>query len=110
MIQGGDKVRADGDYLRIRILKFANTRLVGCKLGGSTSGERRREEREHDVLFPLVIGELEHRVVRRGQREIGSLVANLKIGMLAALLDLLLRPHWVNRTSPMLPQRRRPSG
>ena len=91
MIQGSDEIRADGDYLRIRIFKFANTRLVGCKLGRSTSGKGRREECQHHVLLALVIGELECGVIRRGQREIGGLVADLQIRVLPALLYLLSR-------------------
>ncbi len=89
MIQGGDEIRADGYDLRVRIFEFANTRLVGCKLSGSTSGKRGREEGQHDVFLAPVIGEPKRRVIGSGQREIGRLVSYLEIGVLAALLDLL---------------------
>lgn len=91
MIQRGNEVRANGDYLCFRIFEFANTRLVGGELSRSTSGKRGRKECQHDVLLTPVIGKLERGVVGRGQREIGCLVANLEIGVLAALFDLLSR-------------------
>jgi hypothetical protein len=79
MIERRDEIRADGDDDRIRVVKFANTRLVGGEFGRSTSGKRGREEREYDVLFAAEIRQLDGLVVRVGQREIRRHVSGLEV-------------------------------
>ena len=82
MIQSRYEIAADRQNLRVHIFEFANTRLVGGKFLRSTTGERGREERQHDVFLSFEIGKFDFFVVLIAQRKVGSGVADLKMRML----------------------------
>jgi len=79
MIERCDEIRADGDDDGIRVVEFANTRLVGGEFGRSTSGKRGRKEREYDVLLAPEIRQLHGLIVRVGQRKIRRDVPGLEM-------------------------------
>ena len=58
MSQRWREVRADCQNLYIHIIEFSDTRLVCSEFLRSTTGERRREECQDDVLFASEIGQL----------------------------------------------------
>jgi hypothetical protein len=45
MVESRYEIAADGQDLSVRVLEFANTRLVGGEFSRSTTGKRGREER-----------------------------------------------------------------
>ena len=82
MVESGYEIAADGQYLGVRFLKIANTRLVGGEFAGSTTGKRGGEESQDDILLAPEIRELHRLVGGVGKREIGRDVADFQICVL----------------------------
>ena len=70
-------VGADAEYLGPGPFKFSDTSLVSLKFLGSTTGERRREECQHDGALALEVGELDAPALSGRQIEIRRLVSYL---------------------------------
>ena len=82
MLQRKEEIRADCQNLRIRVGKFANTRLVGGEFLRSTTGERSREEGQDDVLLAAEIRKLHRMIAGIRQREVRRSVAYFEMRML----------------------------
>ena len=80
-------------------VKVANTRLVGCEFGGSTTGERGHEECQHDVLLAAKIGKFHGLVVVVGQSEVGRHRRRLSL----SAEDSDLEPPVAARATPTRP-------
>lgn len=86
MVQRRNEVRTDGDHLCVRVVKIADTRLVGCEFGGSTTGERGGEKCEDHIFLTAIIRERHLGVVGGGQSEVGGFVADFERGVRLRLL------------------------
>jgi hypothetical protein len=73
----GRGIGADRQDLRFIRIKFCDTRLVRCKLGGSTTGERSYEEGQNNDLLAAKIGKFHGFVVGVGEGEVRSFVTDL---------------------------------
>jgi hypothetical protein len=86
MIQSRYEIAADRQNLRVRAFEFVNTSLVLGQFLRSTTGERRREECQDDILLPPEIRKFDLFIILIAKRKIGSFVADFKIRMLSGRL------------------------
>jgi hypothetical protein len=86
MVESRYEIAANGQYLRVYVLKFANTRLVCGEFLCSTTRKCGWEEGQDDVLLTAKIGKLHGMIVGVGQREIRGGVACLQLRVLLRLL------------------------
>ena len=73
-------VGADPEDLGSGLFKFCDTSLVRGEFLRSATGESGRIERQNDDVFAAEVGELDAPALRGRQGEIGSFVADLKLG------------------------------
>ena len=76
---GRNIIGTDSKDLCVSAFKLLDTSLVSCHFLRSATGERRWEERQHNVLLPPKIGELYWFALRGGQFKIRRRVTHLEM-------------------------------
>jgi len=92
-------VYAHTPYLGVQLLEVRPEALELPQLSLSTAGERGGIESDHDILLPLVVGEVESSPIRPGKADFRRMLSDVRhdallLGCFTLFRPLRRRPHY----------------